>query len=253
MDLEKFKNFLKQKFIIINYPSGCFGGFLGSVLQLSDDVLKPNNIENIFDDKGSSHKNSIKSFKNFHHLTHLNSWIDLNYQDKLKYLYDRCLIPITDDKKYIVLLICCPNYNLELSNFFDENKIITIKPNKNHYKILEELIFFKVNGKLKIINFLKKIKNYNKKIFLKKDMQKIKRIISKQSAKFFIDDISYGQKNIYEFEYFFDEITFIQMLEKLQKQLDINIDYVKSINLYREFRKANDRYIESYLTTKSHV
>jgi hypothetical protein len=255
MDLEKFKVFLKQKFIIINYPSGCFGGFLGSVLQLSDDVVEPNAVEHVFDETGASHKNTMRSFTKFHNLNDLNAWVNLNYQDKLKYLYDNCLVKTIKDKRYIVLLMCCPNYNLDLIDFFDEDKIITIKPNTNHYDILENLIFFKVIGTETTNSFLEKfskLKNY-KSIIIEKHKQEVKRIIAKQSVKFFIDDVNYNQKHLYNFELFFDETTFIQMLQAVQKQLSIAIDYSKSINLYREFKKANEKYIEPYLATKLHV
>lgn len=77
--------------------------------------------------------------------------------------------------------------------------------------------------------------------------------MAKQSVKFFIDDVNYNQKHLYNFDLFFDETTFVQMLEAVQKQLSIAIDYSKSINLYRKFKKANEKYIEPYLTAKPHA
>ena len=253
MDLEQFKNFLKQKCIIINYPSGGLGGFLANTLYNCEDILTPDSA-GIFNEVGAFHHSIIKSFKNFHSIDDLNNWINLSYDEKLNYLFQNCLLDFSNIKKFVILLLCCPNYGYELTDFFDEDKIITIKPNSNSYDILESLILNKVLHDDISINFLKKTKLSKYKInILNEYKQQLFQILSKKIAIYFIEEVSYNQKHVYNFESFFDKKTFVKMLNQIEIQLNIILDYNSIDKLYNNFRKANAKYIEPYLATKAHV
>ena len=144
MDIEQFKLFLKNNFIIINYPTGCFGGFLATTLCIAEEnsLLKDNlnkKEKPLFTDNGSSHQNIVECFNNFHNYDHLNEWVKLNNSERLNYLYENCLVKETDGEKFFIMLICCPSYSNELNEFFNEQKIVTIKPEPNQYKLLTEL------------------------------------------------------------------------------------------------------------------
>lgn len=244
MDIENFKLFLKNKFIIINYPTGCFGGFLGTLLCTAEknNLLIENLIgvkQNTFQKNGSSHQNIKECILNFHNNDHFSSWVHLSYQQKLEYLYDNCLVKNCNKNTYFLLLICCPNHSEKLIQFFDENKIITIKPDKDHYEILKNLIFFKG-----FENYEKGLyfKRFKKKINFKKNENKIKEHISKKAARFFINDVDYNQKYLYNLQSFFSKESFIFLIKQIEKQLNLVLDYDVIEKTYEVFHSLNKIY-----------
>ena len=249
MDLTKFQNFLKEKIIIVNYPTGCFGGFLTNILYQSENVLTPDGLLlDIFSSTGASHHTYIKTINKFHNIDPIAEWTKLDRLQKLEYLWENFHKEYITTQKYIVVKVCCPQFNDHLCEFFDPNKTFIIKPEAKHFDLLQNLIFHKSLLEYKEYNSLKRFK-----IDFNKNQEKLKKVIAKTSARFFINDIDYNHDFIIELDTFFSWDRFTSTVNSIEKQLSIKFNHDNIKILYDNFRKLNEQYISPYLATQSHA
>jgi len=240
MDIVEFQKFLKERVILINYASGCFGGFLTSVLYLSDNVWStvPNDTP-VFNYAGAAHT-SVNVIENFHDRKSFDPWFALSYDKKLIYLWKNFLFKDIDPNMYYVQRLCSPKHHNEFSEFFNPNKTIIIKPNEKYRELIEKLVYHKI---LKDFEFEMW---GNVKIPKKNGGEVMRRVIAKRTVKHFLDGTVYDQDFVIDFENFLDKDSFLTMMDRIKEKFNIEIDSEKLNVIYDAFYQANSRYINDH-------